>query len=224
MQKKNVERLMKERSARASLAAGFRFFMENLRRIFKSTWLSAVITATVCGVAATVIFISWPELMVRIYSDLDHAWQYAADYRMMLITVAALTLLSLACTLWFYYMGLRAFRQLTDQKAGSIKALLPTLHPRYWGRWLLVGFVCSLILIPLLLITSLPEFIIYEANWQAHAGVVGGDPLGMPSSITALTFVTCTLTSFLQLYLLLPAFACLYYNYGGIRTYINKKQ
>jgi len=36
--------------------------------------------------------------------------------------------------------------------------------------------------------------------------------------------VTCTLTSFLQLYLLLPAFACLYYNYGGIRTYINKKQ
>ena len=313
MQKKSIEILLKERSARASLSAGFQLYMENFRRIFKSTWIAGVITSIVCGITATVIFIWWPELIARVYTHLENAWEYADEYRMMLIVIGILTLLSfIATAIWggygaallkqhqaggamlpkqrhLHWEGHMAWRSVKAWfwcvllftvfygivfafiywKRGvvedpmhhvvslcmaivlfsvvtllmvplaylSVKYLMddktsfwPLLFKRYgtslryWGRQFVVLLVCAIILGLLCCIVSLPEIILYEANWQARIGVVGGDPLGMPDSITILTFVTCALSSFMQLYITLPLLFCLYYMYGSIDARENEKK
>ena len=87
---------------------------------------------------------------------------------------------------------------------------------RYWARQFIILLVCAIILGLFFVVSSMPEYILSEANWQARVGVVGGDPLGMPSYITPLTFITCTVISFLQLYIWLPILFVLYYLYGSI--------
>lgn len=305
MQKKTTEILIKERSARASLSAGFQLYMENFRRIFKSTWITAVIASIISGITATVIFIWWPGLIARVYSNLENAWQYASESRLLLIVVCVLTVLSLLATAvfggygaallkqhqtggtmlpkqrhlhweghmvwrsvktWFWCglifllfygivfafiywkrgmvydpmhnivslgmaiilfsivtllmvpMAYLSVKYLMDDKTGfwSLVAKRFGTSLRYWGRQFVVLLVCVIVLGLLYCIVSLPEFILYEANWQARIGVVGGDPLGMPDSITLLTFVTCALSSFMQFYITLPVLFCLYYTYGSI--------
>ena len=313
MEKRQEEPLMKERSPRASLTAGFQLYMGNFRRIFKSTWLAGLITSVIAGATGTVAFVYWPELVSRIFSNVATAWQYADQYRLLLIIIALLTVLSTVALAAFGGYGVALLRQ--HQAGGtllpvqrhlhwegsdmwrSVKALLfngvlfcvsygvvaafaywkramfldpmhhiaslvllallfsivstvllPTAYIttrylferkthytvllitryltslRFWGSQFVVLLVCFIVLGLLYLVASLPELILYEANWQARIGVVGGDPLGMPGYITLLTFVTCTLSSFMQLYIVLPLLFCLYYVYGSIDTREQRKQ
>lgn len=300
MQKKIDESLLKDRSPRASLSAGFRFYTEHFRRIFKSTWLTALIAAVVAGIASAVLYIYWPGLIARVYSDLPHAWMYAREYMLLLGIVALLLLLVILTTAAFFGSGAASILRIqTQQKVSqwrmigrSIKAiccnallfllgygvvaafvfwkrdmllnplqnvvsvtativlitlvsilLLPMIYitvkylmdrttsfwpllahsyglsMRYWMRQFIVLLVCLIVLGLFHLICSTPEFILSEANWQARIGVVGGDPLGMPSYITVLTFVTCSIITFLQLYIWLPLLFTFYYLYGAIDSH-----
>lgn len=296
---------MEERSSRASLVAGFRIYLEHFRRIFKSTWLTALVASLLSGAAATAVFIYWPELIARVYSDLANAWQYAGEYKLLLAVIAALILLSAVATAVFegsaaaailnihlpqpvkrLPMMLRAVKKLLwnvllcgigyglvgvfiywkramffDPMHNIVPivttlillalvsiVLLPTAYisvkylmdrstrfwpllfkqyptsMRYWGRQFVVILVCLILLGIFTLVVSLPGIILYEANWQAHIGVVGGDPLGMPGHMTALTFITCSVIAFLQLYIWLPLLTSLYYVYGAIDTRETKKK
>ena len=295
---------MKERSSRASLVAGFRLYMEHFRHLFKSTWMAGLVAALLSGAAATAVFVYWPGLIARVYSDLPHAWQYADEYRLLLTAIILLTLLSVMATAAFggtaaaailnvqlpqpvspWRMMLRSLKKLLCHvvlfgigfgllglfiywrramlldPANNIVSLgmtlvlftllcivlLPTaylstkylmdtttafwpllLHRypismRYWGRQFVVVLVCFIMLGVFTFIVSLPGTILYQANWQARIGVVGGDALGMPGYITALTFLTCTVISFLLLYIWLPLLTCLYYVYGAIDTRETRK-
>lgn len=91
---------------------------------------------------------------------------------------------------------------------------------RYWFRQFVVLVVCIIVIGVLHLLLGLPVYILAEANWQARTGVIGGDPLGMPSYITALTFGTCMIVTFLQLYVWLPMLFILYYLYGSIESFV----
>ncbi len=297
MQKKIDESLLKDRSPRASLSAGFRLYTEHFRRIFKSTWLTALIAAVVSGVASTALYIYWPGLVARVYSDLPHAWMYAREYMLLLGIIGILVLLAIVAITAFFGSGAASILRLQKEEKvsqwrmigrswkalccnavlcliayGAIAAfvfwkrdmllnplqnivsvtatvvlltvvgifLLPTIYitvkylmdrttsfwpllarsyglsMRYWMRQFIVLLVCLIVLGLFHLICSTPEFILSEANWQARIGVVGGDPLGMPSYITVLTFVTCSVITFLQLYIWLPMLFAFYYLYGAI--------
>lgn len=313
MQKETSEPLMKERSTRASLTAGFLLYMENFRRIFKSTWIVALIASLVSGVGATVAFIWWPELIAKIFSDMPHAYMYADQYRTLLIIIVVLMLLSVLTIAVFVGYGAALLKQ--HQTEGAIRSQQRHLHweghmvwrsvkmwlwcgliflllygavfafiywkrgmvydpmhnivsivtaiilftivsvvmipmaylsvkhlmedktgfwsvvfkhfgtsMRYWGRQFVVLLVCMIVLGLLYSIVSLPEIILYQANWQARIGVVGGDALGMPNYITTLTFITCALSTFMQLYIWLPLLFCLYYMYGAIDTRTESKK
>ncbi|MBQ2129501.1 MAG: hypothetical protein II429_10275, partial [Prevotella sp.] len=89
-----------------------------------------------------------------------------------------------------------------------------------WFRQFVVLVVCIIGIGVLHLLLGLPVYILAEANWQARTGVIGGDPLGMPSYITALTFGTCMIVTFLQLYVWLPMLFILYYLYGSIESFV----
>lgn len=223
MQKETEEPLLKERSPRAVLAAAFKLYTGRFSRFLKSTWLVALVTSIVSGAAATVIFIYWPELIARAYSDLPNAWQLAGEYKILLAVIGVLILLSLIATIVFWGFGGAALLKVHQaRKVGWWQALklmvtrLFRISPRFWGQLFVVCLVSIILLGILDLLVSIPEFLLWQANWQAHIGVVGGDELGMPSHITALTWCTCTIVTFLQLYIWLPILPALYFLYGSV--------
>ncbi len=88
----------------------------------------------------------------------------------------------------------------------------------YWGALFLVFFVSTLMIIIAAIIVMLPAHILSFANQQAHLGVLMGDPLGMPSYILPLTFITVTLCSFIQFYICQVTLVHQYYIYGAIEA------
>jgi len=205
------------------LAAAFKLYTGRFSRLLKSTWLVALVTSIISGAAATVIFIYWPELIARAYSDLPNAWQLAGEYKMLLAVIGVLILLSLIATIVFWGFGGAALLKVHQARKVSwwqaLKLMVTRLFrisPRFWGQLFVVCLVSIILLGILDLLVSIPEFLLWQANWQAHIGVVGGDELGMPSHITALTWCTCTIVTFLQLYIWLSILPALYFLYGSV--------
>ena len=64
---------------------------------------------------------------------------------------------------------------------------------RHWGMLFLVFFVSTLTVQLVQLVVMLPAHILNIASQTAYLGLLKGDPLGMPSYINTLTFVTFTL-------------------------------
>ena len=82
----------------------------------------------------------------------------------------------------------------------------------------LVFFVSLLMVALFSFIISMPANILQFANQTAQTGLLMGDPLGMPSYMTALTFVTFTFCSFLNFYVCQTTLVHNYYIYGSIET------
>lgn len=95
---------------------------------------------------------------------------------------------------------------------------------RHWGMLFLVYLVSFLIVGLVSLVIGLPTHILSFASQQAHAGVLIGDPLGMPPYITWLTFITYTLCMILDFYVSLPLLIHNYYVYGSIETQEKERQ
>ena len=95
---------------------------------------------------------------------------------------------------------------------------------RHWGLLFLVFFVSLLLVFLVGLVVMLPSHILSFANQQAYQGVLIGDPLGMPSYMTALTFVTVTFCSFIQFYVSQVTMVHNYYVYGSIETREQKRK
>ena len=64
----------------------------------------------------------------------------------------------------------------------------------------------------------LPAHILFLANYRAQMGVLIGDPLGMPSYMLPMTFITFVLCSFLYFYICLPMLFNGYFAYGTIEA------
>ena len=181
-----------------------------LRGVKKLVW-----NVLLCGIGYGLIalFIYWRRAM---FFDPTHNIVSIVT-TLLLLTVVSIVLLPTA------YISIK---YLMDRTTGFWPLLFkkyPT-SMRYWGRQFVVILVCLILLGIFAFVVSLPVIILYEANWQAHIGVVGGDPLGMPGYMTALTFITCAVVAFLQLYIWLPLLTSLYYVYGAIDTREAKKK
>ena len=67
-------------------------------------------------------------------------------------------------------------------------------------------------------VVMLPAHVLNMANQSAHNGMLLGDPLGMPSYMTALTFVTFTFCCFIEFYIGQVVMVHNYYVYGSIEA------
>lgn len=88
----------------------------------------------------------------------------------------------------------------------------------HWGSLFLVFFLTLLFILLAGMIVMLPAHILFLANYRAQMGVLIGDPLGMPSYMLPMTFITFVLCSFLYFYLCLPLLLNGYYAYGAIEA------
>ena len=88
----------------------------------------------------------------------------------------------------------------------------------HWGSLFLILFLTTLFILLAGMIVMLPAHILYLANYRAQMGVLIGDPLGMPSYMLPMTFITFVLCSFLYFYICLPMLFNGYYAYGSIEA------
>ena len=88
----------------------------------------------------------------------------------------------------------------------------------HWGSLFLVFFLTTLFILLTGMIVMLPAHILFLANYRAQMGVLIGDPLGMPSYMLPMTFITFVLCSFLYFYVCLPMLFNGYFAYGTIEA------
>ena len=298
METKNEEHPLKIRSAKGVIAAGYRLYMNNFRRIFRTTWLPALVCALVSAlyyhtmISATtklvgaidqmakgqygegmmqyvmqsgvsllnlivsLVFISYAFYMLSRHRSegaipYPARWLSKPDGRSLVRTVASailwIVVVTIALVIPSAIIAFGAVRQsITTMALGLlvllvlIALLLPLVYPnmrylctrdtklfnllgpgyrqgfRYWGYIFAVLLVVFLITCVILAVTMLPAMVLLIANMRAQAGVMTGDPLGMPSYMGWLSLIVFTLSGFIQAYVVLSMQFPVYYMAGSI--------
>ena len=319
MEKQDDLILLKPRSYRRVLAAGFRLYTGNFRRLLKASWQMTLLYALSCGALGTLTAIKIPELSLALQQQLAAmngvTPETLREYMLTLLGIPALIVLTIATLAlasapilsklkehketgtittpphWLtaspHLMGrslkgvfltvlvmlipfvvFAAFVLLAEMMspqfvvrhlATTLVALflyciivtqfyLPLYHVlmkyvmespcgywrtlgrnytvalRHWGLLFLVFFISGLLVALISLIVMLPSHILSFANQQAHQGLLFGDPLGMPSYIVPLTFITIALCSFIHFYVGQVMLVHNYYVYGSIEAREQEKK
>ena len=198
MEKDNENILLKSRSSRACIRDGYRFYFSHFKRIFRATWLIAIVFAVLSAAASAMPVLLSPNLTL---------------IGTLLATLAVLLLLV------FAWWKLRK-RQLLETTARiPFKNWL-----RHTGMVFIVGIVCIFTVSILIMFTSLPMIIMMAANWQDQIGVLTGDPSGMPENVRWLTLVVLVIAGFLQAYVWQSVIGPLYMMRGAIIQHENELQ
>ena len=311
--------LMKARSYRSILSAGFRLYIENFRRLFKASWQMVLLYAIICGWLGTMIAIKIPEMMLGIIQGFNnHQGLFMEDIRQYALTFFGLCGLSVLAIITMTLASATILNKLKEHKetghisvpphwfiaspqlmgrtlkgviftlllilllillfvglmfiVNSVSPQFTTSHlytlaaaflvvllislilalplyyilmkyvleapcgywqtlshhygkaTRHWGSLFLVFFVSSLLVFIAITIIMMPAHILNLANQSAQAGVLMGDPLGMPSYMTILTFVTFLFCNFIQFYVSHILLIHNYYIYGSIETKEEEKK
>lgn len=88
----------------------------------------------------------------------------------------------------------------------------------HWSTLFLAFFVSILLVTLAALVVMMPAHILNLANQIAQMGLLMGDPLGMPTYMTLLTFVTFMLCCFIGFYVSQVTLMHNYYLYGSIEA------
>ena len=313
MEKEQDLTLMKARSYRSVLADGYRLYNENFRKLFKASWILAIVYALCCGAFGTLTAIKVPELTLALMQQLSsmqgffaetaktYALTIAGIIGLLLLAIAAMSMASATILnklkehkdtgtistppYWLttspammgrslkgvfltilvliipmlLFIGMVAITESVKPQAliGHLTTFIVALcivciiivilvQPlmyvlmkyvmeapckywktlsanfgcgmRHWGSLFLVFFLSMLLVQLIGLVIMLPSHILSYANQQAHMGLLIGDPLGMPSYMSTLTFATFTLCSFIEFYVSQVMLVHNYYIYGSIDT------
>ena len=184
MEKDNENIIFKSRSSRACIRDGYRFYFSHFKRIFKATWLIAILFAVLSAAASAMPILLSPNLTLA---------------GLLLATLAVLLLLILA------WRRLRKRQLLEATERIPFKNWL-----RHTGMLLIIGIVCLVTVSVFIMLTSLPMIIMMAANWLDQIGVLSGDPSGMPDYVKWLSIGAFLIAGFLQAYVWMTIIAPLY--------------
>ena len=187
-----------ENILRACIRDGYRFYFSHFKRIFKATWLIAIVFAVLSAAASAMPVLLSPNLMLP---------------GELLATLAVILLLI------FAWRRLRKRQLLEATERITFKNWL-----RHTGMVLIVGIVCFFTISILIMLTSLPMIIMMAANWQDQIGVLTGDPSGMPDNVRWLTLVVFLIAGFLQAYVWQSIIGPIYMMRGAIIQHENERQ
>ena len=198
MEKDSENILLKNRSSRACIRDGYHFYFSNFKRIFKATWLIAIVFAVLSAAASAIPVLLSPELALA---------------GSLLTTVAVILLLIVA------------WRILRKRQLLEATAHIPFKNwLRHTGMILIVGIVCLFTVSILIMLTSLPMVIMMAANWQNQIGVLTGDPSGMPDYVRWLTLAVFLIAGFLQAYVWQSVIGPIYMIRGSMIQHENERQ
>ena len=226
---------LKKRSIAAIISDAYRLYMDNFKKIFRSSWPLAIIYAATFALATNLLIRDVLTSIVTInnWSSVDwslllsHWWMAIGSF--VLFVIAALLLASSA------FWACRCHKQTgAIDRPASWWGVWPSLwYPKtLWKsfRWLLkpglrhFGLFFATLFITLLITTAitlfceLPAVIIAIANIKAYTGAAMGDPLGMPDYLPRMTFIAFFMAGFVQAYVHLASIFPLYYAFGSAKT------
>ena len=147
--------VLRNRSIRACIGDGYQLYVGNFYRIFRSSWVAALLYAVVCGLATSYFIMQYPKLLIIDAMGAEAVTAQAAWVVTTMVTMLCAMLLVLVITAVFASYGVSALAE--HQASGSIskpqkwygrldaQALKRTLMALGW--WVLVallaGFVVS---------------------------------------------------------------------------------
>ena len=294
--------LMKVRSSRACISAGYRLFTGNFKRIFRYSWLAALLLAAAGSLYSTFVVSQYPQLVISLLTaqatgqvpqesiqflailggggfvmfwlfplffsygfsqlrmhketgsipyparllnvDGGMMWRTLKCYLCMallliigvaiiggvgaasflylsktaaLVAYSLVSIVMLLLTFPLYYVAMKYILDKSRGFWGTLTQRYKTGY-RHYGYVFVIAFVDLLTACIASIVTTLPSLILSTANLQAQTGVLNGDPLGMPSYMTWLTFVVFLIAQFIRAYILLSVAFPLYYMYGSIEV------
>jgi len=184
MEKDNENTLQKIRSSRACIRDGYQWYTAHFRRIFRSTWLTALVFAAITATASAMPVLISPTLVIP-----------------------AICLEALAVVLLLFFTGkqLRRKQLLEPVAHNSFGAWMRNL-----GLVIIVSIICLLVVAILTLLTSLPTIIMMAANWESQIGILNGDPAGMPDYVSWLSIGVFLIAGFMKAYVWITVIVPLY--------------
>ena len=161
-----------------------------------------------------------PIVVFAVFLILAELMNQGVLMRHLVTAIATLSLWLLICLLMYLPLYHVVMKYVLESPCGYWQTLWHNYPKalRHWGLLFLVFFVSLLLVFLVGLVVMLPSHILSFANQQAYQGVLIGDPLGMPSHIVLLTFVTTVLCTFIHFYLGQVILVHNYYVYGSIET------
>ena len=177
MEKKDNMRLYKIRGDRKVLTAGFKLYTENFRRLFKASWIMALVYAMVCGCTGTLAAIKIPALTVALLKQLTALQgifikpllEYSANFIMLIV----LSLLSVVMMALASATILAKLKEHQAEGAISIPTHWFAVSPKLMWRTLKgVIFTGIIIAVPYLLILAMLIFLSVTQPETLHARLI----------------------------------------------------
>ena len=160
MEKHDDLTLMKARSYRSVLKAGFQLYTGNFRRLFKASWQMALVWALSCGALGTLSYITVPEMVVALTQQFMAYQAFALDtlqqYALSLLGIVGLTLLAIVTLGLASATILNKLREHKDTGTVTMPPHWFSASPQLMGRTLKgLSMTLALTLVPLLLLIAL---------------------------------------------------------------------
>ena len=271
--------LFRLRSTGAIIRDGYRLYMDSFRRIFRCSWLVALVYAISYGVMTTFVLdemIGNPKLSLLVAAvsllvgslltgtgmsllyehrqsgsiPTSQHWYGFFDKKTMLRTFAMTISFFVVLLLYLFlavFVGTRlavSLSRIATLVVVFLMAFIPVLcvpsvlmymydfiispsskNPfsgrfplRYWGGAFIIFIVVTIVCLLMVTITQLPANILMIANIRSRAGILIGDPTGMPDYMTELKLIVFTLAGFIQAFVTLSSLFPFYYLYGSVQA------
>lgn len=191
--------LLKLRSTAACIRDGYRLYMDNFRKTFRSTWMIACVYAVFTGIVTTLA-----TSLLTLRGAIAH--EGINEYLPII-----LSLFNVLATIALFFV---AGRILLKQSGENVK--LFSFFPRYMGAALLLLMVVILVTILLILITELPALVLLAAGITSQVGAMAGDATGMPDYMLWMNLAVFTLAGFIRSYIYLSAIFPFFFLAGSV--------
>ena len=166
MEKETEGIWLKSRSARACIADGFRLYLGQFRRIFRYTWVVALIFAVVNGLYGTYFVTEYPRLMVAVQTG-------SAGLRQLAGMSAVMVVGSLLVLLTYYLLGSYLFSMLHAHKsAGEMPWTPKVLHFDRRMAWRMLKALSWMLLFAVVLGGVLVAVGVLAGKWLSSMATV----------------------------------------------------
>ncbi len=164
MEKQQDTALMKARSYRNVLSTGFKLYTENFRRLFKASWLMALVYALCCGGVGTLLNQELPEITIALLQQIAYyqgqLMETARHYALSFAEICGMAVIALGALSLASATILNKLREHRETGAISIPASWIKVSPKMMMRTLKgVFFTLLTALLPLLIIVVLAAVI-----------------------------------------------------------------
>lgn len=151
MENQKDDILLKDRSSRTCIGAGYRLFTGNFKKIFRYTWFTAVIYGIVNGIYTSYFVTEYPKMLLAMKTGQLLVPENTGHTVLMSLS----TLLMLLATVWLYSHMSSLLYQHRTEGVITVSARLFQIHFDWRAilrvlAWALVCFVLSLIISALL--------------------------------------------------------------------------